>query len=163
MGAGLGSLILTLRASARVAYCCKYGIGFAFKTAYQCCSAIGFGVTSFNILGSFFLTQVWQSQFKSSKMKWVSTHPVLLPITSSNFLSQSQDMVLVLLQLLLSQELEDLCSKLLLKLVLNLLEKLKELFLILIPEMQLRSLFTQVIMYKEQQELAAIYWDLALN
>ena len=51
MAAGLGGLVLTLRASARVAYCCKYGLGPAFKTAYQCCSAIGFGVTSFTLLG----------------------------------------------------------------------------------------------------------------
>lgn len=58
MLSGLGAMILTIRASARVAYCCKFGLAPTFKTAYQCCSAIGFGVASFNLLGIFVINQV---------------------------------------------------------------------------------------------------------
>ena len=76
MGSGLGGLILTLRASPRVSYCCKYGLGSAFKTAYQCCSAIGFGVTSFNLLGTYHYIKALLLLFKFSKIKCSSTLPV---------------------------------------------------------------------------------------
>ena len=51
---GALTLVLTSRASPRVAYCSKFGLGPSFRTAYQTCSAIGFGVASFNLLGKSF-------------------------------------------------------------------------------------------------------------
>ena len=49
---GVVTLLLTTRSAPKAAYCCKFGIGAAFRTSYQAASAVGFGIASLNLLGT---------------------------------------------------------------------------------------------------------------
>jgi len=45
-------LVVSTQSNFRVAYCCRFGLAPAFRTAYKAAVSIGFGLTSFCLLGN---------------------------------------------------------------------------------------------------------------
>lgn len=55
---GAFGMLIATQANNRTAYCVRFGLAPAFRTAYKASAAIGFGLTSLGLLGKKSITQL---------------------------------------------------------------------------------------------------------